>query len=62
MQIILASSSPYRRRLLQRLVPEFQCESPQVDETPGDGETADALAGRLALAKARNVAAVSARC
>ncbi len=56
MQIILASSSPYRRRLLQRLVPEFLCEIPAVEERPRDGESAEELACRLALEKARDVA------
>jgi septum formation protein len=56
MSVILASSSPYRRRLLARLLADFDCESPQVDETPLPGETAPELAARLALAKARTVA------
>ena len=41
MSVILASSSPYRRRLLARLLVDFDCESPQVDETPLPGETAE---------------------
>jgi septum formation protein len=56
MQIILASSSPYRRRLLQRLVPEFLCEIPAVHERRRAGEPPRALACRLALEKARVVA------
>ena len=56
MQIILASSSPYRRRLLQRLVRDFRCEIPAVHERPRDGEPPEALACRLALEKARDVA------
>ena len=46
--LILASTSPYRRELLQRLRLPFDCASPQVDETPLPGEAPDALARRLA--------------
>lgn len=56
MNIILASTSPYRRALLARLVPEFECIPPQVDETPLQGEAPGDLAGRLATAKAQAVA------
>ena len=54
--LILASTSPYRRDLLQRLGVDFQCVRPEVDETPHPGETADALARRLACEKALAVA------
>ena len=54
--IILASSSPYRRQLLERLGLPFQVVRPNVDESPGAGESATALVERLALAKARGVA------
>ena len=56
--LILASTSPYRRELLQRLRLPFEVQSPDVDETPLDGERPAALAGRLALAKAQAVAAL----
>ncbi len=56
MDIILASTSPYRRALLGRLLPRFACEAPDVDETPLPGEGPGALAGRLARAKAASVA------
>ena len=56
MKIILASTSPYRRQLLQRLQLPFSCQSPGTDETAGTGERPAALAQRLALAKARHVA------
>jgi len=56
--LILASTSPYRRELLARLRLPFEPQSPQVDETPAPGERPAALAQRLALAKARAVAAV----
>lgn len=55
--LILASTSRYRRELLQRLRLPFDVHSPQVDETALPGETAPALANRLALAKAHAVAA-----
>ncbi|KNZ31795.1 MAG: hypothetical protein AD742_14995 [Methylibium sp. NZG] len=54
--LILASTSRYRRELLERLRLPFQVQSPHVDETPRAGELPDALAQRLALAKARAVA------
>jgi len=55
--LILASTSRYRRELLQRLRLPFEVVSPQVDETPRPGEAPAALALRLALAKAQAVAA-----
>lgn len=55
--LILGSTSVYRRELLGRLRMPFACERPQVDETPLPGEAPDALATRLALAKAEDVAA-----
>jgi septum formation protein len=57
MQLVLASSSPYRRALLQRLGLPFSSASPDVDETPQPGEDVAALTQRLALAKARALAA-----
>lgn len=55
--LILGSTSPYRRELLERLRMPFHAEAPQVDETPRAGESPRDLACRLALAKARAVAA-----
>ena len=54
--LVLGSTSPYRRELLQRLRVPFTVAAPDVDETPRPGETPQALATRLALAKARAVA------
>ena len=54
--LILASTSRYRRELLERLHLPFEVMAPQVDETPQPGETPPELALRLALAKARAVA------
>lgn len=51
--LLLASSSPYRKSLLQRLGMPFDCASPEIDETPHPGENAAALALRLAITKAR---------
>lgn len=54
--LILASTSPYRRELLQRLRVPFDTVPPGVDENPSVGERPRELACRLALAKARAVA------
>jgi septum formation protein len=56
--LILGSTSRYRRELLQRLRVPFEVVSPDVDETPLTGEAPQALATRLALAKAQAVAAL----
>jgi MAF protein len=56
MQLVLASSSRYRRALLEQLRLPFVCASPDIDETPLPGETVPALVERLALAKARVLA------
>jgi septum formation protein len=55
--LVLASTSRYRRELLERLRLPFDVASPGVDETPLPGEQPAALATRLALAKAQAVAA-----
>lgn len=55
--LVLGSTSPYRRELLARLGLPFDVAAPAVDETPAPGEAPHALAQRLALAKARDVAA-----
>jgi septum formation protein len=57
-RLILGSSSRYRRELLQRLRLPFTVVAPQLDESPGVGEPPAALARRLALDKARAVAAL----
>lgn len=53
--LILASSSPHRRQLLQRLGLPFRCFSPDVDETPQEEESPSGLALRLAKSKACTV-------
>ena len=54
--LILASTSKYRRELLERLRIPFEVVSPEVDETPITGESTLDLALRLAHAKAAAVA------
>lgn len=56
-EILLASTSPYRRELLSRLKLPFDCMASGVDETAGVGEMPRDTASRLALAKAEAVAA-----
>jgi septum formation protein len=55
-RLVLASTSRYRRELLERLRLPFDVARPDVDETPLPGETPAALARRLACAKAAAVA------
>jgi septum formation protein len=55
--LVLGSTSRYRRELLERLRLPFTVAAPDVDETPRPGETPHDLACRLALTKARAVAA-----
>jgi len=55
--LILASTSTYRRALLQKLHLEFACCAVQVDETALPDETGPALALRLSIAKAQEAAA-----
>ena len=54
--LLLASTSAYRRALLERLGLPFGTQSPGIDETPLPGESVRALVARLALAKARAIA------
>lgn len=56
MKLILASSSPYRRELLERLKIPFEVMAPEVDETPRAGEAPDKMVERLAIQKAQKVA------
>jgi len=53
--LVLASSSPYRQHLLERLGLRFSVDAPQVDERPLAGEAPAGLVNRLALLKARTV-------
>ncbi|MDR5737859.1 MULTISPECIES: Maf-like protein [unclassified Caballeronia] len=56
LRLVLASSSPYRRELLERLRIPFDVMSPDIDETPLPAETPEATAVRLSIAKARAAA------
>ncbi len=55
--VILASTSRYRRELMERLRLPFEVQAPGVDETALEGEAPAALAERLALDKANAIAA-----
>ncbi len=55
-QVVLASTSKYRRGLLERLRLPFECADPQVGEASLAGELPAATALRLAESKARAVA------
>ncbi|MEX2474232.1 nucleoside triphosphate pyrophosphatase [Marinobacter sp.] len=54
--LLLASSSPYRKALLERLGLPFTSASPDIDESPATGESAQQLATRLAREKAQALA------
>lgn len=54
--LILASSSPYRSQMLERLGLPFSAVTSGIDETPEPGESPEALVRRLALEKARHIA------
>ncbi len=56
-QLVLASTSPFRRELLARLGLPFATAAPQLDESALPGEDAERLVVRLAEGKARAVAA-----
>jgi septum formation protein len=56
LRLVLASTSPYRRQLLERFGQRFTVAAPDVDESPLPGETPVDLANRLARAKAEVVA------
>lgn len=55
MRLILASSSPYRRQLLERLGLPFTVQSPDIDETRKQDEPPAELAMRLSQAKADKI-------
>lgn len=60
--LILGSSSPFRRELLERLQIPFTTCSPDVDETPLKGESPKDLSLRLSVLKAQAVAAQHPHC
>lgn len=57
MKLVLASSSRYRRELLERFRLPFAVAAPDIDETPRPKETPRSLVRRLAVEKAEAVAA-----
>lgn len=57
MQLVLASTSPFRKSVLEKLGLPFDCHAPEVDETSQPHETPSQLVERLSIAKAQAVAA-----
>ena len=57
MKLVLASTSPFRKALLQRLRIDFECDSPDIDETPLKDESVEEMVIRLAIAKAQAISA-----
>lgn len=55
MKIVLSSTSPFRKALLERLCLDFVCEAPDIDETPLDDEPVEKMVLRLAIAKAQAI-------
>lgn len=53
--LVLGSSSPYRKELLERLGVPFECVSADIDESREENESPDALCRRLAREKAQKV-------
>lgn len=56
MKLILGSTSPFRKELLEKLHIEFSCASPDVDETPISSESIEDMVMRLSELKAEAVA------
>lgn len=54
--LILASTSPFRKAILEKLDIPFDTQSPEVDETPLDNESPEMLVERLSIAKAKAIA------
>jgi len=55
-KLVLGSSSPFRKMLLERLMVPFETANPDIDESAMDGETPIQLVERLAIEKAQAVA------
>ena len=56
MKLVLGSTSPFRKSLLQRLHLNFDCDSSEIDETPLENEPVEEMVVRLAVAKAQAIA------
>jgi len=55
MKIVLGSTSPFRKALLERLCIDFVCDSPDIDETPLHDEPITEMVVRLAIEKAKAI-------
>jgi len=55
-RLVLGSSSPFRKALLEKLDLSFDCDSPDIDETPLEGESPKDMVARLAKLKAQTIA------
>ena len=56
MKLVLGSTSPFRKALLERLHIDFECDSPNIDEIPLPDEPIEDMVIRLAIAKAQIIA------
>lgn len=56
MKLVLASTSPFRKAILEKLGIKFDIASPNTDETAFDGESPKSVVERLSIAKAKAVA------
>ncbi len=57
MKLVLGSTSPFRKALLERLHIDFECDSPDIDETALEDEAVEDMVVRLAIAKAQAISA-----
>ncbi len=57
MKLVLGSTSPFRKALLERLHINFECDSPDIDETPLPDEAVENMVVRLAIAKTQAISA-----
>ena len=55
MKLVLGSTSPFRKALLERLHIDFVCDSPDIDETPLPNEPVEEMVIRLAIVKAQAI-------
>lgn len=60
--LILASSSPFRRQILDKLQLEYSCISPDIDESAKKSEKPEDLVARLAVEKAKKIAETQKDC
>lgn len=56
MKIVLGSTSPFRKALLERLCINFVCDAPDIDESPLENEGVENMVVRLAIAKTQAIA------